>query len=262
MESSANLGKYKLIEYRRREGDFVAFSAINVDSSQHGHVVINKYNASEDVRKMLPLYYNLDKAKACTGFMEFFIEGTTLGAVFETKKGTPFESIFGKKSKKKTKKLKIARKVRMELVESLLESALRFADAPDIIANATLNSMCTFVNLEDKKFYFEPIIPPNVESTFLGYSRELARMVIRIFNPTIKTQTLEYDFMDEISLYNQKSAAEMLSLFREARQEIDKLYPTKKKKDKDGGIGTLLKGIMACIKHKNKLRKVAKKNMV
>lgn len=98
MTNLAKEGKYKIIEYFVDREDYQAFLAIDIEDGARRQVVVNRYRRGEDIRRLIPVFYEVQRC-GFSDLADVFTEYGALNVAFRYRGGSKLAQVFGPKTK-------------------------------------------------------------------------------------------------------------------------------------------------------------------
>ena len=85
-------GRYKVIQVLRVQENYAAVRTVDIQDRERPGRLVNLYEGPL-LHRYGPVYMNLDRGE-CPQLREFFLEGSTLAAVFDNPGGQPVDRVF------------------------------------------------------------------------------------------------------------------------------------------------------------------------
>ena len=215
MESMLIRDRYKVIQVVRVQDDYAAVRAVDIQDRERPGRLINLYEGRL-LHQYGPVYMNLDQ-RECPLFREFFLEGSTLAAVFDNTGGQPIDQVFfdGDKWKWRT---------RLEAAEALLHEALTLSNLPPEISCAALLSENVRPDPAEKKvelrFLVSPLEGMNGREAALLAGDQVKKILPRRWF----SQPSELRFLDSLDRGEYRTLASLYAGWRAVREDIEKEY--------------------------------------
>lgn len=220
MQTLVKEGKYKVIDYLSNDEDYASATAVDIEDNEHRRVLINSYTNPQDIRRLVPLYYNVSKS-GYADFIEYFTEYSKINVVFKYHAGKKLTQVFGNGDIELT--------TRLAMEEKLLHEAVLMSCMPQEILYATLRKENAVVNHESGTLKFNMLAPPrNIEKNewLLDQLSEMTEIVLK---RRFTSLSGELDFMDELRTGGYESLAAVYSAWRELWIDIEQRYKEREK---------------------------------
>jgi len=216
MQTLIKEGKYKVIEYLSSDENYISTVAVDIEDNEHRQVLINSYLDSFDIRRFVPLFYEVSRS-GYDDFVEYYTEFSRVNFVFRYHSGKKLSQVFHKKSR-------IDRKKRLEIEDALLHEAVLMSCMPQEVQCAALRAENAVVNLDSARLKFNiQARPENLERTewLMDQLSEMSEMILkrRFIMPE-----RELDFLDRLRTGEFESLTAVYSAWREIRPAIEEAY--------------------------------------
>lgn len=174
MDSFANAGKYKIIEYMANEEAYQAFAAIDIEKNPRDEVLVNRYRGEAAARKLVPVIADI-KIAGGEEFVESFTEYGTVCAVFRHHRGDDLERAMNAKRGAPDERAQFA------LAKSLMKQAILQLPYPLIVRNASLRRENVRVDVRNQRIILRRVVSPDAESEVSLEQARLATCLKQIY---------------------------------------------------------------------------------
>ena len=202
----AGFGRYKRIRRLQEAEGYEAFSALDIEVSTRPLLLLNVYAGGAAPRRMVPLFYGMDKA-VCPDYVRSFTEDGRFTAVFVLHEGEEFDACFPLRGGD------MEAEEREDCAESLLHAALECAAMPKDLLCELFASQNLVVDRKARSVFVNCLLPPAdaSQSATCTLGQRLSRILRRPWSAT----DAQIDFLDAAEAGAYASIAALYSAWRE-----------------------------------------------
>lgn len=235
MQTIINGGKYKVNEIIKTHDGYCAMLCTDVTVNSSEVYIANLYSG-EYIKKLLPLFYKLEKNRI-SSYRGIYAQDGSFCAMFAYHKGTAFEEFFSSRACEYEQALKLA--------DSLLRGALEFDLADDEIAACALTQKNAVVDAAGGVVRFNMVLYPTESASGNFRTVRLGKMLDVMFKRDRYFPEPIDEYIEKLSGGGFESCAAAYSAWKSIQSEAEKLY---KEYHKEG----LLKYIVRRLNKKRK----------
>jgi hypothetical protein len=212
--------QYKTVRILRQDEHYVCAQAVDILDREKRSCLLNLYGGPL-LRTYLPCFQNLSGHE---GFLNVFLDGGRLAAVFDDTEGTPIDAVFYRGDRH-------SRQDRLDWADALMKQVLSLADIAPEIACSVLLSENVMTVPDEKQIRLRFAVCP-MEGT---NSREAALLagdqLKKILRPGWESPIEELDFLDELNRGEYLNIVKLYALWTRRREAIAAAYGELEKKN-------------------------------
>lgn len=213
MTNLAKEGKYKIIEYFVDREDYQAFLAIDIEDGARRQVVVNRYRRGEDIRRLIPVFYEVQRC-GFSDLADVFTEYGALNVAFRYRGGSKLAQVFGPKTK-------FSDEFRVHIEEELLHGALVLSSLPPVVLSAAISTDNVLIDVQSRHLYFNLMAPPERIGGQTDQMDAISDMSELVLRRRFYSVPSELDFLDELRLGAYASPTQAYSAWREAGEAME-----------------------------------------
>lgn len=222
METMLIRDRYKVIRTLWAQPDYALVEAVDIQDREVPLLLINLYEG--ELARRYGLICSAIQPADCPAFRGMFLEGDTLGAVFENCWGQSIDRVFYRGDHWRWRE-------RLEFAQLVLHQALTLANLPPEVSCAVMCSENFYVDPEERRVRLRFMLRPMEELSQRELPLLAGDQLKKILPPRRFSMEAEKAFLKRVDRGEWRSIVAMYADWKTARDAIQKEYEEFEKKN-------------------------------